>query len=308
MENPKISVIIPVYNAEAYLHRCVDSVLSQSFKDFELLLVDDGSVDCSADICDEYANGDERVRAFHKKNGGVSSARNLGLDSARGEWVVFVDADDWIVDNGFNVDYNILQEDLILFPYFIYEIKDAASYIPTECYVSETSDGLKAFFCRYLHEGFFRTVWSKFFKRELIDSLRFDESIPIGEDHLFLLNYLCRIKTYRFISNPFYVYRSLGFLYDKYQIEIEQSIYIMKSLFSAYYKLDVCNVRFETDIFCEYKFFCQNAIDKKPQLWYDNFYVKKIYKSVEKNLRYTYRIRYKLMSLHLFSRIRNLFK
>ena len=119
MVNPKISVIIPVYNAEVYLHRCVDSLLSQSFKDFELLLVDDGSVDSSADICDEYANGDERVRVFHKKNGGVSSARNLGLDNARGEWVVFVDADDWIVDNGFNVDYNILQEDLILFPYYI---------------------------------------------------------------------------------------------------------------------------------------------------------------------------------------------
>ena len=308
MVNPKISVIIPVYNAEVYLHRCVDSVLSQSFKDFELLLVDDGSVDSSADICDEYANGDERVRVFHKKNGGVSSARNLGLDNARGEWVVFVDADDWIVDNGFNVDYNILKEDLILFPYYIYEIKDAISYIPTECYVSETSDDLKVFFCRYLHEGFLRTVWSKFFKRELIDSLRFDESIPIGEDHLFLLNYLCRIKTYRFISNPFYVYRSLGFLYDKYQIDVEKSIYIMNSLFSAYYKLGVCNDKFEKEIFCEYKFFCQHAIDRMPQLWYGDKYVKSIYSKVKNKLRCSYRIRYILMSFCIFSKIRNWLK
>ena len=82
--NPTISVIVPVYNAEKYLSRCIDSILVQTFTCFELLLVDDGSTDCSGRICDEYAKRDTRIRVIHKENGGVSSARNLGLDNANG--------------------------------------------------------------------------------------------------------------------------------------------------------------------------------------------------------------------------------
>lgn len=89
-----ISIIVPAYNCESTLTRCVESVLSQQFKDFELLLVDDGSTDCTPALCDAYAAEDGRVRAFHKPNGGVSSARNMGLDNAVGEWITFVDSDD----------------------------------------------------------------------------------------------------------------------------------------------------------------------------------------------------------------------
>ena len=99
MSNPKISVIIPVYNAESTLRRCVDSVLAQTFTDFECLLINDGSKDKSGEICDEYAIRDSRVRVFHKENGGVSSARNVGLDNATGEWIAFVDSDDWVGRN-----------------------------------------------------------------------------------------------------------------------------------------------------------------------------------------------------------------
>lgn len=91
-----ISIIVPVYNTEQYLPHCIDSILSQSFTDFELLLIDDGSTDGSGRICDAYAEKDSRIRVFHKKNGGVSSTRNLGLDEAKGEWICFVDADDWL--------------------------------------------------------------------------------------------------------------------------------------------------------------------------------------------------------------------
>ena len=100
-----ISVIVPVYNTEKYLHRCVDSILAQTFTDFELLLIDDGSTDSSGAICDEYAQKDSRVRVFHKENGGVSSARNLGLDKAKGKWVTFVDSDDWIKESFLNKLY-----------------------------------------------------------------------------------------------------------------------------------------------------------------------------------------------------------
>ena len=88
-----VSIIVPVYNTEKFLHRCIDSILAQTYTDFELLLIDDGSKDSSGAICDEYAVKDARVRVFHKENGGVSSARNLGLDNAKGEWITFVDSD-----------------------------------------------------------------------------------------------------------------------------------------------------------------------------------------------------------------------
>lgn len=91
-----ISVIVPVYNAEKYLDRCIQSILGQTYKDLELLLIDDGSTDSSGIICDKYAQQDTRIRVFHKENGGASTARNLGLDEAKGEWVAFVDSDDWI--------------------------------------------------------------------------------------------------------------------------------------------------------------------------------------------------------------------
>ena len=96
---PSVSVIIPVYNAEKYLATCIDSIREQSFKDFEVLLVDDGSTDGSGKICDEYSGIDDRIVVIHKKNGGVCSARNAGLDSARGEYVVFVDADDCLKES-----------------------------------------------------------------------------------------------------------------------------------------------------------------------------------------------------------------
>ena len=93
---PKISVIVPVYKAEAYLHRCVDSLLAQTFQNFEILLIDDGSPDRSGEICDEYARKESRVRVFHKVNGGVSSARQYGMDHAQGEYTIHADPDDWV--------------------------------------------------------------------------------------------------------------------------------------------------------------------------------------------------------------------
>lgn len=95
-----ISIIVPIYNSEKYLDRCIQSILSQTYKDFELLLIDDGSTDSSRYICEKYAKDDNRVRVVHKVNGGVSSARNLGIDLSQGEWLTFVDSDDW-VDEGF---------------------------------------------------------------------------------------------------------------------------------------------------------------------------------------------------------------
>ena len=109
--NPEISIIVPVYNVEKYLKRCIDSILNQSFTDFELILVDDGSTDNSGKIIDEYALKDKRIKVIHKENGGQGSARNRGLDIAKGNYIGFVDSDDWIHKDMYKCMYQIINED-----------------------------------------------------------------------------------------------------------------------------------------------------------------------------------------------------
>ena len=115
--NEQISVIIPVYNVEKYLSDCVESVLRQTYTDLEIILVDDGSKDASGRICDDYAKQDLRVRVIHKQNGGLSSARNAGIESANGQYLYFLDSDDWIAENAIELLYEAIkntQSDLAL--------------------------------------------------------------------------------------------------------------------------------------------------------------------------------------------------
>lgn len=120
--SPKVSVIVPVYKAEKYLNRCVDSLLAQTFKDFEVLLIDDGSPDKSGEMCDEYARKDSRVRVFHKENGGVSSARQMGIDNARGEYTIHADPDDWVEPDMLEELYKKAKEtgaDMVICDYYV---------------------------------------------------------------------------------------------------------------------------------------------------------------------------------------------
>ncbi len=119
----EISIIVPVYKVEPYLRKCVDSILAQTFTDFEVILVDDGSPDNSGKICDEYASKDSRVRVIHKENGGLSSARNAGIDVARGKYLGFVDSDDYIEKDMYELLYdNIVKEQADLSICGIYDI------------------------------------------------------------------------------------------------------------------------------------------------------------------------------------------
>ena len=190
---PKVSVIVPVYNAKDYLRRCVDSILAQSFVDFELLLVNDGSTDTSGEICDHYSNTDSRIRVFHKDNGGVSSARNVGLNHAIGDWIAFVDSDDWV-----SIEYlerlceHTGNADLII------------SY--AKCYSQYGEVKQKKYQERYIYSSDIGVLflehdlnwqtspWAKLFKKDIIDKLRFVEGMHIGEDMVFLYSYITRCK------------------------------------------------------------------------------------------------------------------
>ena len=202
---PQISVIIPVYNAEKYLNRCIDSILAQSFTDFEVLLVDDGSPDGSGEICDNYIAKDSRIRVFHKQNEGVSSARNMGLDNAIGEWVTFVDADDWIeketleqcIENSKDVEFvrfgmksvygeNLYIEDTRLENSWTYKIYCA------NVFSRQTALGV----CGGLYR---RAIFTN-------NNIKFNPQYRLGEDWLVLMQYLKCIKKIKILNYPFYNY------------------------------------------------------------------------------------------------------
>lgn len=225
---PKISVIVPVYNTEKYLHRCIDSILAQTFTDFELLLIDDGSKDNSGAICDEYAAKDQRVRVFHKKNGGVSSARNLGLNNAKGKWITFVDADDYVKSEYLSnlLDHTHIGADLI-FSYA--EFHYANGEIQKEYYPKQiiTNENFHLAFTE--HElNWHTSPWSKLFKSELCSKLRFTEGMPIGEDLVFLYTYILKCNKIFFSSDTDYCYTvdaQASLTKKSHNVQIEYFVY-----------------------------------------------------------------------------------
>ena len=192
-----VSIIIPVYNTEEYLPSCIDSVLNQSFKDFELILVDDGSTDGCSDICDAYAKRDRRIRVFHKINDGVSSARNLGLNYVSGEWIYFVDSDDVLLPDGLMTLVNCISAGVDIVMGGFIEVKESGEVVAVpennEWMLSKRQSVVSLYsgygygypYCGYL--------WMRLLRRSVIQrlNLRFDTSIAIKEDTLFLMQYIC---------------------------------------------------------------------------------------------------------------------
>lgn len=202
IDSPKISIIVPVYKAEKYLHRCVDSILTQTFTDFEVLLIDDGSPDNSGNICDGYARKDERVRVFHKENGGVSSARNLGLEHARGEWVAFIDSDDW-VDNDY-LDLLVEVPDGISMVRFGYSLNYSNRYFKVKLQDVGIIDRTKCMSNRCWSNF----CWTFFYNRKsLLDKgLYFNTSVRFSEDRLFIANALMVQEKVWFVPKYSYHY------------------------------------------------------------------------------------------------------
>lgn len=207
MNSPKISVIIPVYNVEKYLRRCIDSILAQTFTDFELLLIDDGSKDKSGEICDEYAKKDSRVRVFHKENGGVSSARNLGLDNASGEWVCFVDSDDMVKPEYFASFMMFPDCDLIVGGYREFGFSEKEYFISSKQIIKITNVLKEIEFNTDFVVMFF--PWGKFFKNDIIkkNGITFNEKMRLAEDFVFIIDYSASIDKVFFVPFNNYLYR-----------------------------------------------------------------------------------------------------
>lgn len=203
---PIVSVIVPVYKVEKCLHRCIDSILAQTVSDIEVILVDDGSPDNSGVICDEYAEKDCRVRVIHKPNGGVSSARNAGIEIAYGEWLCFVDSDDYVIPS-------YLES---------FEINNISADIYLQGYVKKKDDDIieqhnfSACACRdffsilaYSEDNYIlNSPCFKLFNNNIVKkyNLFFDVNTSYGEDHLFTLSYIQKISSAHYSLGEGYVY------------------------------------------------------------------------------------------------------
>ena len=236
---PKISVIVPVYNTEKYLHRCIDSILSQTFTDFELLLIDDGSKDSSGAICDEYAAKDNRVRVFHKENGGVSSARNLGLDNAKGDWITFVDSDDWLELLALKSMIEVADADLVIGS-ISFEHNSTIGTFPVLGKISG-SDYFKIIAQNIDHNSICSPC-VKLFKTSIIRccSIKFDENLCFGEDSLFVKNYLLNANSLRSIDYLCYHYQDIGDdIYQKYSKSFQPIINYYNEMVEIYNRFEL---------------------------------------------------------------------
>lgn len=208
MENPKISVIVAVYKAEAYLHRCVDSLLAQTFQDFEILLIDDGSPDHSGKICDDYAKQDARIRVFHKENGGVGSARQCGIDHARGEYTTHVDPDDWVEPTMLEEMYAKAKEDdadMVLADWYL-EYVDDTKYVNQQPSSLDVKTVLSDFLCFKLKISLCgRLICTSCYKNSHII---FPLNIAYGEDNSVLIKMLCKMRKISYLPYAYYHYDS----------------------------------------------------------------------------------------------------
>ena len=235
MSIPLISIIVPVYNAEKTLRQCVDSIQAQEYKDFELLLIDDGSKDGSPAICDEYAEKDARVRVFHKENGGVSSARNLGLDHAQAEWITFIDSDDEI-SNNYLCDIVDLREDIVLkgFQSKKNDIIDGVLIFEID---SDICD-LTLLINKYVTNPILRCPWAKFYRKQIIDRLRFLSGMRIGEDAWFVFNYISKCNSFRLSKQGTYIFRKDDNPDEvKYAITVDYAVQSLMYLKVAFEKM-----------------------------------------------------------------------
>lgn len=197
---PLISIVVPIYNAENYLQRCVDSILAQTYDDFELLLVNDGSCDGSLNICQRYAAEDSRVRVIDKPNGGVSSARNMGIESATAEWVMFVDADDWIEPNTLELAVPYIGECDIVRLAWVAHLPDVVKN--KRVMNAETPSQLLK---QLLRRRTKLAIWGTLIRRDLFisNNIRFDASYNYAEDWLALLRVVCRCKSIKTLPEAF---------------------------------------------------------------------------------------------------------
>ena len=236
---PKVSIIVPVYNAEKSLARCVDSILNQEFRDFELILMDDGSRDRSGEICDGYARADARVVVVHKENTGVSDTRNQAITRARGTCLQFVDSDDWLTADATKLMVRAAEEtgcDLVIADFYrvVGEMVSRKGDIDTDQVIGR--EAFVGFMMENPADYYYGVLWNKLYRREIVEAhgIRMDAKISWCEDFLFNLEYVRYATTFYALRTPVYYYvKTKGSLVNQ-KISFARTMEMKLAMFECY--------------------------------------------------------------------------
>ena len=266
---PAVSIIVPVYNAETTLRHCVDSILSQEFTDFELLLVDDGSQDSSGNICEEYAGRDARVRVIHQENSGVSAARNNALDRARGEYLQFLDSDDWITPDATRLLVRTAREhqcDLVIADFY----RVIGARVSPKGDIEDDGVLTREEYAAHMMENpadfYYGVLWNKLYRRDIVEEhhLRMDPEVSWCEDFLFNLEYILHAERFCALQVPIYYYvKTKGSLANQ-SMTISRTVKTKLTLFEYYnqfYKRVLDPAEYEKNRLKVYRFLFDAAQD-----------------------------------------------
>lgn len=274
IDSVAVSVIMPVYNAKDYVGRAIESILSQDFESFELILVDDGSTDGSADICDEFARKDDRIVLIRQKNAGTCAARNVGLSIARGEYITFCDHDDEYLPGSLQSSYDKVKKenaDVLKNSFLIVENNETESrtYKVASSEMKYEASDLRDHYCDIRCNPLFKFVWNALYRRDVIGSLNFDLIYKHGlEDNVFNMRILENVKTC-VVFSPNVAYQQIirknsssqSFLkkLDKNNFEEYQTYFNTEYNFLIRFQQDCCNLRNEFLLLDNmYRLFCRS--------------------------------------------------
>lgn len=264
-----VSIIVPIYNAENYLRRCVDSILNQEYTDFELLLVNDGSTDASGDICEEYGDQDPRVIVIQKENTGVSDSRNRALDRARGKYLQFLDSDDWITPDATRLFVRAAEEygcDMVISDFY----RVVGERLSTKGDIEEEGVLTREEFAAHMMENpadfYYGVLWNKLYRRDIVEehNLRMDTDINWCEDFMFNLEYIRYAKVFYALHAPIYYYVKRKGSLASQGINISKTVKMKLNVFEYYnnfYKHVLEEEDYEKNRLQVYRFFIDAAGD-----------------------------------------------
>lgn len=293
--NPKLSIVIPVYNAGTYIDQCLGSLLKQHFKDWELILVNDGSTDNSLEICNNYAQKDKRIVVIDKKNEGVSTARNIGMDNAKGRYVAFVDADDYMGEDFLSPMEEENNEDVVFTQYLCFDdnsISEGENIAPTN--TIDDRKALNDYLSTWLHQNIMRTPWGKFIKRDVINDARFPVGQRIGEDSVFMFKVLSHVKSLKTATNSTYMWRTHSDNFaEKYQLKVEDAIRYLFNIYNAYRSIGVSSPHLEATLYFTFFMLAEKDMGPFRWKWFARPSIIKLWKSIDFDYKYIHKDKFK---------------
>ena len=248
MSTPKISIIVHVYKVEKYLRRCLDSIVAQTFTDWECILVDDGSTDGSYIICEDYSRIDSRFIVFHQENRGVSSARNIGIEKSKGEFICFIDADDWIKETYLEQLLEQKKYPMVVGGYERFGVVSKTFKLPFK-EVDVMQDLGTLWNIDQFSGWVFLYTWGKLFKSSVIkeNNIRFNKGMKYSEDNCFVIDFLCCISQFVMIGTSDYMYYLQELVRPKkFKMKFEDYIMHIKKQKESFDKLEAkCHKSFD---------------------------------------------------------------